>query len=41
MDYFAAKVMSSRKQVGGAEDVLKRAVSFGINSEIIEVEPTP
>lgn len=41
VDYFAAKVMSSRKQVGGAEDVLKRAVSFGINSEIIEVEPTP
>ncbi|EKT4504149.1 MULTISPECIES: phage tail tube protein [Pseudomonas] len=41
VDYFAAKVMSSRKQVGGAEDVLKRAVTIGINSEIIEVEPTP
>ncbi|MVF50581.1 hypothetical protein F9Z43_14900 [Pseudomonas monteilii] len=41
VDYFAAKVMSSRKQVGGAEDVLKRAVTVGINSEIIEVAPTP
>lgn len=38
-DYFAAKVMSARKQVGGAEDVLKRAVTLGINSEIYEATP--
>ncbi|MBK5004147.1 phage tail tube protein [Pseudomonas sp. S32] len=40
-DYFAAKVMSSRKQVGGAEDVLKRTVTVGINSEIYEAQPAP
>lgn len=40
-DYFVAKVMSSKKGVGGAEDVLKRNVTIGINSEIFEVRPTP
>lgn len=41
VDYFAAKVMSSRKTIGGAEDVITRAVTLGINSEIYEVLPTP
>ncbi|MBA1200452.1 hypothetical protein G7009_01370 [Pseudomonas capeferrum] len=41
VDYFAVKVMSSRKTIGGAEDVITRAVTMGINSEIYEVGPTP
>lgn len=41
VDYFAAKVMSSRKTVGGAEDVIKRTVTLGINSGIYEVAPAP
>lgn len=41
VDYFAAKVMSSRKTVGGAEDVIKRTVTLGINSGIYEVTPAP
>lgn len=40
IDYFAVKVMSSRKTVGGAEDVIKRTVTMGINSGIYEV-PVP
>lgn len=39
VDYFAAKVMSSRKAPGGAEDVVRRNVTVGINSEIYEVLP--
>jgi hypothetical protein len=41
VDYFAAKVMSSRKTVGGAEDVIMRTVTIGINSGIYEVPVTP
>lgn len=37
IDYFAAKVMSNKKGVGGAEDVIKRNVTIGINSEIYDV----
>ena len=41
VDYFAVKVMSSRKGVGGAEDVIKRNVTVGINSGIYEVPVAP
>ena len=41
VDYFAVKVMSSRKTVGAAEDVIKRNVTVGINSGIYEVKPAP
>jgi len=37
-DYFAGKVMSVKKQPGGAEDIVKRSTSIGINSEIYETE---
>jgi len=37
-DYFAGKVMSTKKQPGGAEDVVKRSATIGINSEIFEDE---
>lgn len=39
-DYFVGKVMSMRKTVGGAEDVIRRSVSVGINSAVYEVAPT-
>lgn len=35
-DYFVAKVMSLSKSVGGAEDVIRRTASLGINSAIYE-----
>jgi hypothetical protein len=35
-DYFLAKVMSLGKTVGGAEDVIRRSASLGINSPIYE-----
>ena len=41
VDYMAVKVMSSRKGVGGAEDVIKRNVTVGINSGIYEVPVAP
>lgn len=41
VDYFAGKAMSLAKNVGSADNVVKRTVEVGINSEIYEVVPTP
>lgn len=38
IDYFAGKVMGSKKSVGSAENVIKRTVTVGINSEIYEID---
>lgn len=37
--YFRAKVMSKRANVGGADSVVTRTFTLGINSAIIEVAP--
>ena len=41
VDYFAAKVMSNKKTGISVENVVKRAVTLGINSEIYEVPVAP
>ena len=38
--YFAGKVMSKRRNVGTANNVIRRNFSVGINSDIVETEPT-
>ena len=35
--YFRAKVMTRRLNVGGANDVTKRAFTLGIDSEVVEI----
>lgn len=38
--YFIGKVMSKRRSVGSATDVTRRNFSVGINSPIVEQDPT-
>lgn len=38
--YFIGKVMSKRRRVGTANDVVRRVFSVGINSPITDVDPT-
>lgn len=38
--YFRGKVMSRRRNIGNASNVLRKTYVVGINSAIIEVEPT-
>jgi hypothetical protein len=38
--YFRGKVMSKRLAVGTVNNVLRRTFNIGVNSEIIEVDPT-
>lgn len=40
ISYFYGQVMSKEKQVGTATNVVKRVFEVGINSNIVEVEPT-
>jgi hypothetical protein len=40
VDYFRGKVMSKRKNVGNASNVVRRTFNVGINSAIYEVNPT-
>lgn len=38
--YFAGKVMSKRRNVGNATNVIRRSFTVGINSAIISTDPT-
>ena len=38
--YFTGKVMSRRIQVGNASNVMRKLYSIGIQTEILEVDPT-
>ena len=38
--YFRGKVMSKRLAVGTVNNVLRRTFNIGVNSEIIEIDPT-
>ncbi|MHB2205070.1 phage tail tube protein [Methylobacterium sp. CM6257] len=40
IQYFRGLVMSRRRSVGSADNVIKRVFNIGINSEIIDVAPT-
>ena len=39
-EFFRAKVMSKRSNVGSADNVITRTFNLGINSEIFEQDPT-
>lgn len=39
VDYFRAKVMSKGRNIGAANNMLRRTFNLGINSEIFEVAP--
>lgn len=38
--YFIAKVMSKRRNIGNATNVVRKTFTLGVNSAITEVEPT-
>jgi hypothetical protein len=38
--YFAAQVMGKKKNVGAANNVVRRTFDLGINTDILEVAPT-
>lgn len=40
LQYFRGKVMSKRLQVGQANNVVRRRFNVGINTAIVEVDPT-
>lgn len=41
IQYFRGLVMSKRRSVGSADNVIKRVFSIGINSELLDVAATP
>lgn len=40
LSYFYGKVMSKRRQFGAADNIDKRTFTIGVNSAIIDVDPT-